>query len=189
MAIFRWLEHPRRKRQPPLDPRFLPRRWSPSHLNRSHRWKFPCGLVFAETSTVPDFDCTIDVLFAGQTHAVLAKDGIWSMAIDAPASSGSLPMTWEVGCLEGQGVDMTDQSASVKWIVVDGTGPEPQEVLSPRPHGLSLVVKTTKFEWSCKNWVALTSSPSSWSGRSKISKRAMSFVQAANPSSSKAKSY
>ena len=94
------------------------------------------GLVFAETSTVPDFDCTIDVLFAGQTHAVLAKDGIWSMAIDAPASSGSLPMTWEVGCLEGQGVDMTDQSTSVKWIVVDGTGPEPQEVLSPRPRAV-----------------------------------------------------
>ena len=94
------------------------------------------GLVFAETSTVPDFDCTIDVLFAGQTHAVLAKDGIWSMAIDAPASSGSMPMTWEVGCLEGQGVDMTDQSTSVKWIVVDGTGPEPQEVLSPRPRAV-----------------------------------------------------
>ena len=94
------------------------------------------GLVFAETSTVPDFDCTIDVLFAGQTHPVLAKDGIWSMAIEAPASSGSLPMTWEVGCLEGQGVDMTDQSTSVKWIVVDGTGPEPQEVLSPRPRAV-----------------------------------------------------
>ena len=28
---------------------------------------------------------------------------------------------------------MTDQATSVKWIVVDGTGPEPQEVLSPRP--------------------------------------------------------
>ena len=94
------------------------------------------GLVFAETSTVPDFDCTVNILFAGQTHAVEAKDGIWSTAIDAPASSGSLPMTWEVGCLEGQGVDLTDQSTSVKWIVVDGTGPEPQEVLSPRPRAV-----------------------------------------------------
>ena len=94
------------------------------------------GLVFAETSTVPDFDCTVNILFAGQTYAAEAKDGIWSMALDAPVSSGSLPMTWEVGCLEGQGVDMTDQSTSVKWIVVDGTGPEPQEVLSPRPRAV-----------------------------------------------------
>ncbi|MGB0378451.1 MAG: hypothetical protein ACPGGE_06470, partial [Poseidonia sp.] len=94
------------------------------------------GLVFAETSTVPDFDCTVNVLFAGQTHVAEAKDGIWSMAIDAPVSSGSLPMTWEVGCLEGQGMDLTDQSTSVKWIVVDGTGPEPQEVLSPRPRAV-----------------------------------------------------
>ena len=91
------------------------------------------GLVFAETSTVPDFDCQVDVLFAGQTYSATAVEGIWSMAVDAPATSGSMPMTWEVGCLEGQGQDLTDQETSVKWIVVDGTGPEPQEVLSPRP--------------------------------------------------------
>ena len=91
------------------------------------------GLVFAETSTVPNFECQVDVLFAGQTYTAMAIDGVWSMALNAPATSGSMPMTWEVGCLEGQGVDMTDQATSVKWIVVDGTGPEPQEVLSPRP--------------------------------------------------------
>ena len=91
------------------------------------------GLVFAETSTVPDFDCQVDVLFAGKTYSATAIDGIWSMAVEAPVASGSLPMTWEVGCLEGQGFDMTDQETSVKWIVVDGTGPAPQEVLSPRP--------------------------------------------------------
>ena len=91
------------------------------------------GLVFAETTTVPDFDCQVDVLFAGQTYSASAIDGIWSISLNAPATSGSLPMTWEVGCLEGQGVDLTEQEASVKWIVVDGTGPAPQEVLSPRP--------------------------------------------------------
>ena len=91
------------------------------------------GLVFAETSTVPDFDCQVDVLFAGKTYSATAIDGIWSMTVEAPVTSGSLPMTWEVGCLEGQGFDMTDQETSVKWIVVDGTGPAPQEVLSPRP--------------------------------------------------------
>ena len=94
------------------------------------------GLVFAETTTVPDFDCQVDIFFGGQTYSVTAKEGIWSKAITAPASSGSLPMTWGVACLEGQGVDLTDQETSVKWIVVDGTGPEPQEVLSPRPRAI-----------------------------------------------------
>ena len=94
------------------------------------------GLVFTETSTVPAFECQVDVLFAGQTIAAVAKEGVWSVALNAPASSGSVPMTWEVGCLQGQGVDTTDQETSVKWIVVDGTGPEPQEVLSPRPRAV-----------------------------------------------------
>jgi hypothetical protein len=91
------------------------------------------GVVFTETSTVPDFNCQIDVLFAGQTYTAQAIDGIWSMPVQAPASSGSVPMTWEIGCLEGQGVDLTDKETSVRWIVVDGTGPMPVEVLSPRP--------------------------------------------------------
>ena len=91
------------------------------------------GLVFAETSTVPAFPCQVDVLFAGQTYPVTAIDGIWSIPVQAPASSGSLPMTWEVACLEGQGTDLTDKETSVRWIVVDGTGPAPMEVLSPRP--------------------------------------------------------
>ena len=94
------------------------------------------GLVFAETTTVPDFDCQIDIFFAGETYSVMAINGIWSKAIAAPASSGSLPMTWGVACLEGQGVDLTDQETSVKWIDVDGTGPEPLEVLSPRPRAI-----------------------------------------------------
>ena len=107
------------------------------------------GIVFTETSTVPAFDCDVNVLFAGQTYTATAKNGIWSMALQAPASSGSLPMTWEIACIQGQGVDTTDQSTSVKWIVVDGTGPEPTEVQSPRPlaildgenHEVRLIVK------------------------------------------------
>ena len=67
------------------------------------------GLVFSETSTVPDFECNVDLLFAGQTYSAVAYDGIWSMALEAPIASGSIPLTWEVGCLEGQGVDLTDK--------------------------------------------------------------------------------
>ena len=89
--------------------------------------------MFGETSTVPGFDCRVDVLFAGQTYGASALDGIWSVSLDAPATSGSFPMTWSVGCLEGQGEDLTEQETSVRWIVVDGTGPKPTEVLSPRP--------------------------------------------------------
>ena len=91
------------------------------------------GVVFTETSTVPNFNCQVDVLFAGQTYSAQAIEGIWSMPVQAPVTSGSVPMTWEIGCLEGQGVDLTDKETSVKWIVVDGTGPAPVEVLSPRP--------------------------------------------------------
>ena len=91
------------------------------------------GLVFAETSTVPVFDCEVNLLFAGSTYTATAYDGIWSTPLEAPAVSGALPLTWEVGCLEGQGVDLTDKETSVKWILVDGTGPNPVEILSPRP--------------------------------------------------------
>ena len=42
-------------------------------------------------------------------------------------------MTWSVGCLQGQGIDATDKETSVRWIIVDGTGPEPVEVSNPRP--------------------------------------------------------
>jgi hypothetical protein len=94
------------------------------------------GLVFSETSSVPEFDCQVDVLFAGQTYSATAMNGVWSIPVQAPVSSGSLPMTWEVGCLQGQGVDLTDQETSVKWIVVDGTGPTPIEVVSPRPRAI-----------------------------------------------------
>ena len=102
------------------------------------------GLVFTETFTVPAFDCDVDLLFAGQTYAATAYNGVWSMEVQAPATSGSVPLTWEVGCLEGQGVDLTDKENSVKWIVVDGTGPTPIEVLS-HARWRFLVVKTTRL--------------------------------------------
>ena len=47
--------------------------------------------MFAETSTVPDFDCQVDVLFAGKTYSAAASEGIWSMAVEAPASRVPFP--------------------------------------------------------------------------------------------------
>jgi hypothetical protein len=91
------------------------------------------SVVFAETGLIPPFDCEIDVLFAGSTTSVSSLEGIWSIALQAPSSTMTIPMTWSVGCLQGQGVDATDQETSVRWIIVDGTGPEPVEVSNPRP--------------------------------------------------------
>ena len=90
------------------------------------------GVVFAETMTVPSFDCEVNVLLAGRTYTATTIEGIWSMGVTAPPASGSYPLTWSIGCLEGQGQDLTDAESSVRWILVDGTGPQPIEVLSPR---------------------------------------------------------
>ena len=94
------------------------------------------GVVFSQTNAVPVFDCQVDVLFAGQTLSATTYEGIWSMELTAPSESGTLPLTWSIGCLEGQGVDATDKETSVRWIIVDGTGPEPVEVLNPRPQAI-----------------------------------------------------
>jgi hypothetical protein len=94
------------------------------------------GVVFSQTNAVPVFDCEINVLFAGSTYSATTFEGVWSMALNAPSQSGTLPLTWTVGCLEGQGVDATDKETSVRWIVIDGTGPEPVEVLNPRPQAV-----------------------------------------------------
>ena len=94
------------------------------------------GVVFSQTNAVPVFDCQVDVLFAGQTFSATTYEGIWSMELTAPSESGTLPLTWSIGCLEGQGVDATDKETSVRWIIIDGTGPEPVEVLNPRPQAV-----------------------------------------------------
>ena len=91
------------------------------------------AVVFAETGLIPDFDCEVDVLFAGSTTTANSLDGIWSVALQAPSTTMTTPMTWSIGCLQGQGVDATNQETSVRWIIVDGTGPEPVEVSNPRP--------------------------------------------------------
>jgi hypothetical protein len=90
------------------------------------------GVVFSETGTIPDFNCTIDILFAGESKSALAQQGIWNIALTTPGLSGTIPLTWSVGCMPEQGIDATDKGTSVRWIVVDGEGPIPVEILSPR---------------------------------------------------------
>ena len=90
-------------------------------------------LVFDTTESVPDFNCSVDVMFAGQSYTSQTYDGIWNVELQSPSTSGTIPLTWSVGCLPPQGIDATEKESSVKWMVVDGLGPEPQEVQTPRP--------------------------------------------------------
>ncbi len=94
------------------------------------------GVVFSETGQVPEFDCNVDIFFDGKTTSASSLNGIWSVALQAPSTTATIAMTWSVGCLQGQGVDATDQVNSVRWIIVDGTGPEPVEVSNPRPNSV-----------------------------------------------------
>ena len=91
------------------------------------------ALVFETTESLPDFNCSVDVMFAGQTYNAETYNGIWNVELQSPSTSGTIPLTWSVGCLPPQGVDATEKESSVKWMVVDGLGPEPQEVQTPRP--------------------------------------------------------
>ena len=78
-------------------------------------------VLFKETNTKPNFDCLVNVNLGGSTFPATAFDGIWSTVVQSPTASGQLALTWEVGCLTGQGSDGTDQSKT-KWILIDGTG-------------------------------------------------------------------
>jgi hypothetical protein len=90
------------------------------------------GVVFSETGTIPQFNCTVYILFAGESKSALAQQGIWNIALTTPGNSGTIPLTWSIGCMPEQGIDATDKGTSVRWIVVDGEGPIPVEILSPR---------------------------------------------------------
>ena len=92
-------------------------------------------VLFVESTLRPTFDCDIDLLFNGLTTTVTAVNGFWSTDLQAPLTSGKISLTWKVSCITGQGVDATDQS-SVRWILIDGTGPEPVEILNPRPNAI-----------------------------------------------------
>ena len=91
------------------------------------------GLMFETSELVPSFNCTVDVTFAGQVYSAETFNGIWNVELQSPLFSDTIPLTWSVGCLPPQGVDATEEGSSVKWMIIDGLGPVPQEVQSPRP--------------------------------------------------------
>jgi hypothetical protein len=72
-------------------------------------------------------------MFDGVSYPVTALDGAWTAVVTASESSGKKALTWGVDCYSGQGDDVTDESDN-RWILVDGTGPNPVEVINPRPN-------------------------------------------------------
>ena len=54
------------------------------------------------------------------------------IAIEVPMESGSHALSWGLVNLPPQGVDVTDGQTALFWIVVDGDGPRPVEVVTPR---------------------------------------------------------
>ncbi len=99
-------------------------------------------VLFYETKTSPDFDCPVSVNFDGITYSTAAVGGVWTAVVTASENSGKKALTWNVDCISGQGNDVTDESNN-RWILVDGTGPSPVEIINPRPN---TILETETYE-------------------------------------------
>lgn len=91
------------------------------------------GLVtFAESGQHPHDDLEVEFSLDGNGHVVMAYNGTFNALIEAPMESGNHPLSWKLGTIPMQGDDVTDRSTALYWIVVDGEGPSPVEVVAPR---------------------------------------------------------
>ncbi|MED5307950.1 MAG: hypothetical protein VYA95_01245, partial [Candidatus Thermoplasmatota archaeon] len=99
-------------------------------------------VLFQETNTRPDFDCPVSVMFDGVTYPTTAIDGSWTAVVTASENSGKKALTWGIDCISGQGNDATDESDN-RWILIDGTGPTPVEIINPRPN---TILETEVYE-------------------------------------------
>ena len=88
--------------------------------------------MFSQTGDIPQFDCEVEVRLSGIKTTALAIDGLFTASMMAPVSSGQHAMTWKVGCMPEQGIDLTSPTEAVKWILVDSDGPTVVEFTSPR---------------------------------------------------------
>ncbi|MEC8242494.1 MAG: hypothetical protein VX023_02115, partial [Candidatus Thermoplasmatota archaeon] len=99
-------------------------------------------VLFQETNTRPDFDCPVSVVFDGNVYSTTAINGAWTADVTASEDSGKKALTWNVDCTSGQGDDVTDESNN-RWILIDGTGPTPVEIINPRPN---TILETEVYE-------------------------------------------
>ncbi|MDP6870405.1 MAG: hypothetical protein QGI21_06520 [Candidatus Poseidoniaceae archaeon] len=90
-------------------------------------------VVFARSGDSPQFECEVDVRLDGVKTEAMSYDGAFTASIFAPTRTGQHALTWELGCLPEQGIDLTSSTEAVRWITVDDIGPEIVEFVSPRP--------------------------------------------------------
>ncbi|MEC7097124.1 MAG: hypothetical protein VXW70_02875, partial [Candidatus Thermoplasmatota archaeon] len=75
-------------------------------------------------------------------YSTTAINGAWTADVTASEDSGKKALTWNVDCTSGQGDDVTDESNN-RWILIDGTGPTPVEIINPRPN---TILETEVYE-------------------------------------------
>ncbi len=87
---------------------------------------------FVESGDMPNMPLEVSLLMDGQRTAFAVENGYFSAALNAPSSSKSHALTFELTNLDPAAVDATDSAATLYWIEVDGNAPEPASVDSPR---------------------------------------------------------
>ncbi len=88
--------------------------------------------TFAESGQIPEFGVQVKFKLAGDELIAVSENGSFFIAIEVPMESGSHALSWGLVNLPPQGVDVTDGQTALFWIVVDGDGPRPVEVVTPR---------------------------------------------------------
>jgi hypothetical protein len=88
--------------------------------------------TFAESGQIPEFGVQVEFKLAGDELIAVSENGSFFIAIEVPMESGSHALSWGLVNLPPQGVDVTDGQTALFWIVVDGDGPRPVEVVTPR---------------------------------------------------------
>ncbi|HIO94235.1 MAG TPA: hypothetical protein EYN46_02640 [Candidatus Poseidoniales archaeon] len=88
--------------------------------------------TFAESGQVPEFSVQVEFKLAGQELIAVSQNGSFYISIEGPWESGSHALSWGLTGLPPQGNDVTDGQTALFWIVVDGDGPRPVEVVTPR---------------------------------------------------------
>lgn len=89
-------------------------------------------VAFQPTGSPPTVPLNVSILLDGQRTLIPTTAGFWEVRLQAPQTSQSHALSFELSGLPSAANDVTDSEASLFWIVVDGNAPIPIEVNSPR---------------------------------------------------------